>query len=74
VKTRVKFFVDLIVTIAAFHGSQSFGMGKFFYIGIGMTSDTLQLLVDGPGKFLQINKKRAGLALSLHRQLLIRMT
>jgi hypothetical protein len=65
VDARVKFSVGLIVTVAAFYGSQSFGMRKFFYIGIGMTPDTFQFLVNGSGKFLQINKKRAGLTLSL---------
>jgi hypothetical protein len=49
-------------------------MGKFFYVRIGVTSDAFQFLVDGSGKFLQINKKRAGLTLSLHGQLFIGMT
>jgi len=67
-------FIRIIMTVAAFHGSQFFGMGELFYIRIRMTPGASRLLVNGAGKFLQIDIKGNGLTFSLRGQLFIRMT
>jgi hypothetical protein len=74
VDARVEVFIRITMTVAAFHGSQFFGMGKIFYIRIRMTPDAFCLFVHGTGKFLQIDIKGDLLTFSLHGHRLIRMT
>jgi hypothetical protein len=62
------------MTFAAFHGSQFFGMGEVFYIRICMASGAPSLLVNGEGKFFQIDIKGNGLAFSLCGQRFVCMT
>ncbi|MEK7243359.1 MAG: hypothetical protein AAB112_04210 [Thermodesulfobacteriota bacterium] len=70
----VELFIRITMTVAAFHGSQFFGMGELFYIRIRMTPGASRLLVSGAGKFFQIDIKGNGLTFSLRGQLFIRMT
>ena len=69
-----EFLILIVMTGAAFYGSQCFGMGQFLDIRIRMTAGASRLLVDGPVKFLQIDIEGNGLAFSLLGQLFIRMT
>jgi len=70
----VEFLILIVMTRAAFYSAQCFGMGEIFDIRIRMTAGASRRLVNGPGKFLQIDIKGNGLTFSLRGQLFIRMT